>query len=268
MATIEEEQQTREGQRPEEEEATLEEAAATTSGDAAEPDVPLPTPAEAMYEAATAKHLEVIDKWGMAAPKSLARSARLAKQGGFPLAPGPPKPAAEQVPRSLHQDMEEVVALYQAAHKAGSVEAAGTLGQLYSADSEFQDTDEEMAYQYTLIAAEAGDAYAQENCGTMHANGQGVPRDDATALAWYMKAAAQENTVYARIAEYNIGAFYESGRAVEQDRATAFKYCTSSRASRGPHPATDGWHYGIRSAQPGGHVPERPRCWAVVRVGS
>ena len=37
--------------------------------------------------------------------------------------------------------------------------------------------------------AEEGDADAQVNLGLMYANGEGVPQDDAEAVAWTRKAA-------------------------------------------------------------------------------
>ena len=39
--------------------------------------------------------------------------------------------------------------------------------------------------------AEAGDASAQNNLGTIYDNGQGVPEDDAEAVKWYRLAADQ-----------------------------------------------------------------------------
>ena len=39
--------------------------------------------------------------------------------------------------------------------------------------------------------AEAGDAEAQKNLGVMYAIGEGMPQDDAEAVAWFRKAAEQ-----------------------------------------------------------------------------
>ena len=52
-----------------------------------------------------------------------------------------------------------------------------------------QDHDE--AARWYRLAAEQGNANAQNNLGTMYADGQGVKKDDAEALRWWRKAADQ-----------------------------------------------------------------------------
>jgi TPR repeat protein len=63
--------------------------------------------------------------------------------------------------------------------------------------------------------AEQGDVEAQNNLGTMYANGQGVPQDYATAANWYGRAAGQglhrPNTTSVSC--------YANGRGVRQDEA-------------------------------------------------
>ena len=49
-----------------------------------------------------------------------------------------------------------------------------------------QDSD----FENTLRLAERGDADAQFNLGNRYANGEGVPRNDVTAYAWWNIAAA------------------------------------------------------------------------------
>ena len=66
-------------------------------------------------------------------------------------------------------------------------------------------------------AAEQGDAASQAAIGMMYATGQGVPQDDAQAVAWYRKAADQG---YA-LAQRNMGVMYDSGKGVPQDDAQA-----------------------------------------------
>ena len=69
----------------------------------------------------------------------------------------------------------------------------------------------------TAERAAKGNANAQVNLGYMYDKGEGVPRDDAAAVAWYRKAAAQGNA----IAQYNLGLMYANGRGVPQDYASA-----------------------------------------------
>ena len=58
-----------------------------------------------------------------------------------------------------------------------------------------------------LTAAADGDAQAQFNLGVRYANGRGVPRNDAEAVAWYRKAAEQGNAD----AQNNLGWMYANG---------------------------------------------------------
>src|SRR5690606_32302841 len=68
--------------------------------------------------------------------------------------------------------------------------------------------------------AEAGDAEALNNLGNLHANGRGVPRDDAEALRYYTRAAGSN---YAP-AFFNLGMMHELGRGVPVDPAKAFGF--------------------------------------------
>jgi TPR repeat protein len=69
-------------------------------------------------------------------------------------------------------------------------------------------------------AAEAGDPRAQDQLGIMFEEGQGVARDDVTAVFWYEKAAEQG---YAP-AQLNLGRMYRNGKGVEQDEAQAVRW--------------------------------------------
>ena len=68
-----------------------------------------------------------------------------------------------------------------------------------------------------LKAAEQGDVNAEYKLGMMYHNGEGVPRDDLQATAWWRKAADQG---YAP-AQNSLGASYYDGRGVPQDYAQA-----------------------------------------------
>ncbi len=62
--------------------------------------------------------------------------------------------------------------------------------------------------------AEAGDAAAQYALFLcIHRGGNGVAQDDAQALAWLQKAAAQGFPE----AQYSLGVFYEKGHGIPQD---------------------------------------------------
>ena len=51
--------------------------------------------------------------------------------------------------------------------------------------------DDALAVNWYLKAAEQGEVNAQFNLGIMYESGDGVPKDDAQAVNWYLKAAAQ-----------------------------------------------------------------------------
>ena len=79
----------------------------------------------------------------------------------------------------------------------------------------------------TRQSADQGDARAQFNLGLMYDLGQGVPEDDAEAVAWYRKAADQGFAG----AQYNLGLMYRNGAGVRQDDVEALKW-RSLAASR------------------------------------
>jgi len=56
--------------------------------------------------------------------------------------------------------------------------------------------------------------------GTMYANGAGVPRDDAQAVAWYRRAAEKGLA----LAQTNLGARYLAGRGIAADPAEAARW--------------------------------------------
>ena len=60
------------------------------------------------------------------------------------------------------------------------------------------------------VKANAGDADAQYNLGASYYIGQGVPQDDAQAMAWFRKAAEQGHPD----GQYNLGRLYSRGGGV------------------------------------------------------
>lgn len=98
-----------------------------------------------------------------------------------------------------------------------------------NADKEKQDYYHQAIKWYTK-AAEHGNAPAQNNLGTMYANGDGVERDNAEALKWYLKAAANKGCGEAGCAEaeYNLGVMYSIGQGVNQDYNQAVYWFTQA----------------------------------------
>ena len=77
--------------------------------------------------------------------------------------------------------------------------------------------DDKTAVKWWTLAAEQGDASAQNNLGVMYNNGRGVPQDGKTAVKWYTLAAEQG---YAT-AQFNLGNMYRLGTGVIQDKVYA-----------------------------------------------
>lgn len=68
--------------------------------------------------------------------------------------------------------------------------------------------------------ARNGDPIAQFDLGMMYDNGDGVPKDAARAVEWWLKAAAQG---YAD-AQHNLGLAYSTGEGVTRDRVRAYAW--------------------------------------------
>ena len=66
--------------------------------------------------------------------------------------------------------------------------------------------------------AEAGGAVAQDDLGVMHANGLGVPEDDAEAMRWYRPAADQGHAD----AQVNLASMYFTGQRGEWEQRETF----------------------------------------------
>ena len=76
------------------------------------------------------------------------------------------------------------------------------------------------AARWYRMAADQGNARAQNNIGQLYARGEGVPQNHAEAARWYRRAAEQG---YAD-AQNNLGGLYYRGRGVSQDYAEAARW--------------------------------------------
>ena len=73
------------------------------------------------------------------------------------------------------------------------------------------------AFAWYRLAAEQGNAMAQNNLGLMYEKGSGVPQDYVQAFVWYRRAAEQGNPM----AQSNVGFMYERGVGVLKDYVQA-----------------------------------------------
>ena len=96
--------------------------------------------------------------------------------------------------------------------------------------------DDAEAVRWYRLAAEQGEAIAQNNLGLMYSNGWGVPQDYAEAIRWYRLLAEQGKAG----AQNNLGVMYDSnGRGVPQDLhlPRAGQFCGRRRSQAGSPPS-------------------------------
>ena len=110
------------------------------------------------------------------------------------------------------EDEGESLRWYRLAANQGDASAQNLLGLFYDNGAGVPEDDTEAVRWYRL-AADQGYARAQFNIGFSYANGEGVPEDDTEAVRWYRLAADQG---YAR-AQVSLGVMYSTGRGVPQD---------------------------------------------------
>ena len=85
-----------------------------------------------------------------------------------------------------------------------------------------------------LPLARSGNADAEELIGVMHAMGLGVPRDDARAFDWYLRAAMKGHPG----AQSGVGWYYEVGRGLPApDLVRAYLWYTLSAIGGDPDAA-------------------------------
>ena len=84
----------------------------------------------------------------------------------------------------------------------------------------FRAGDYPLAFNIWHPLARAGQANAQHAIGAMYEYGHGLVRDDAEALIWYGKAAAQDMAD----SQYRLGVLTENGWGVPRDPVAAAKW--------------------------------------------
>ena len=96
---------------------------------------------------------------------------------------------------------------------------------MYSNGEGVPENDAEAVRWYRL-AAEQGDATAQNNLGFMYARGEGVPEDDVEAVKWYRLAAEQGDAT----AQTNLGVMYAIGAGLRQNNVRAYAWFSVAAA--------------------------------------
>ncbi len=103
---------------------------------------------------------------------------------------------------------------------AAALGAPAAAGPLEDGTAAYREKSYAKAAELWQPLAEKGDAAAQYFLGTLYAEGKGVEQNDATAFAWFLRAANQGSAA----AQYNVGASYAEGTGVEKSNPDAAKW--------------------------------------------
>ena len=85
------------------------------------------------------------------------------------------------------------------------------------------------AIRWYLQAATQGHAEAQNDLAVIYDEGQGVAENDAEAVRWYRRAAAAGNPS----AQHNLGLMYANGEGVRRDDGRAYLWLSLAAAASG-----------------------------------
>lgn len=119
----------------------------------------------------------------------------------------------------IDPDSELVLALFHLAADGGDAEAQNKLGYMYSAGMAVP-RNEDKALDYFRKAAARGHAAAQNALGFRYSTGRGVTRDDAEAVKWFQLAAEGGNAN----GQFNLARAYANGQGIPKDPEEAFRW--------------------------------------------
>ena len=105
------------------------------------------------------------------------------------------------------KNFQEALKNYLIAANAGDDYAQNWVGWMYK-NAEGVEQNYMEAYKWNMKSAENGNGYAMNSLGIMCENGQGVEVNLPKAVEWYRKAANVGNSN----GEYNLGRMYQDGR--------------------------------------------------------
>jgi TPR repeat protein len=114
--------------------------------------------------------------------------------------------------------MEKAVAMYVMAAQAGEDRAQTNLGSMYRQGNGVEKNPAEALKWYMMAGAK--NVVAANIVGEMYAAGEGVKRDDKAAVEWFYGAAERGFAA----AQNNLAAMYAKGRGLKRDPAQAYKW--------------------------------------------
>ena len=110
------------------------------------------------------------------------------------------------------KNFQEALKNYLIAANAGDDYAQNWVGWMYK-NAEGVERNYMESYKWNMKSAESGNAYAMNSLGILFENGQGVEVNLPKAVEWYRKAANAGNVH----GQYNLGRMYENGRGVTKN---------------------------------------------------
>ena len=115
------------------------------------------------------------------------------------------------------------------AAEAGNARAQCELGTVYLNGTGVAQNYGKALHWYEK-AANQGDSLAQSTLGVMYIDGMGVSQSDSKAVEWFQKSADQGLAE----AEYNLGAMYRAGRGVQQSDSKAVEWYQKAASQGDP----------------------------------
>jgi len=115
--------------------------------------------------------------------------------------------------KGVDRDEEKSLYWLEKSAQRNHVAAQFKIGNMSLGRSGEQEFDLEMAFNWSLLAANAGHVGAQLDVGLMYEAGRGIPQDDANAVFWLKEAAESGNPT----AQWLLAGMYEYGRGVIPD---------------------------------------------------
>ncbi len=119
----------------------------------------------------------------------------------------------------LRGEFNKAVMLLRPVAEQGDAQAQTYMGLLYES-GEGVPRDYAEAVKWYLLAAEQGKADAQYYLGNMYRDGNGVPQDETEAVVWYTKAAEQGKSA----AQNSLGELYAKGKGVKRNYITSYMW--------------------------------------------
>ena len=119
----------------------------------------------------------------------------------------------------LQGSMDTAIHFFKISANQGYDMAQYSLGNVYFR-GEGVDRDYAEALEWYLKAADQGNVSAQVAVGAMYAKGRGTKQDYAEANRWFFSAGNKGNA----FAQFNMGTAYENGLGIQADHTQAFKW--------------------------------------------